>query len=171
MAASQPENYEAASEHLRAYVVGHIAVHGSLPPDIDDVYDKMVLFGDNEWVPPVSEKADTPQATQVASGALYHPTVWETPAELATAPVHPRVCGEQLQTASDRTVAGEQGSGHGRFIPAFAGNSHALNERRTAEAVHPRVCREQTRCYVTDSRHLLQAQNSYRHSVHRRWSR
>ncbi len=93
--ASQPENYAAASEHLRAYVVGHIAVHGSLPPDIDDVYDKMVLFGDNEWVPPVSEKADTPQATQVASGALYHPTVWETPAELATAPVHPRVCGEQ----------------------------------------------------------------------------
>ena len=30
-------------------------------------YDKMVLFGDNEWVPPVSEKADPPQALQVAS--------------------------------------------------------------------------------------------------------
>ena len=81
--ASQPENYAAASEHLRAYVVGHIAVHGSLPPDIDDVYDKMVLFGDNEWVPPVSEKADPPQALQVASGARYHLTVWDTPAELA----------------------------------------------------------------------------------------
>ena len=81
--ASQPENYESASGHLRTYVLGHIAVHGSLPPDIDDVYDKMVLFGDNEWVPPVSEKADPPQAMQVASGALYHPTVWDTPAELA----------------------------------------------------------------------------------------
>ena len=81
--ASRPENYAAASEHLRTYVVGHIAVHGSLPPDIDDVYDKMVLFGDNEWVPPVSEKADPQQAMQVASGARYHPTVWDTPAELA----------------------------------------------------------------------------------------
>ena len=81
--ASQPENYEAASEHLRTYVVGHIAVHGTLPPNIDDVHDKMVLFGDNEWVPSAAEKMDPPQAMQVASGARYHPTVWDTPAELA----------------------------------------------------------------------------------------
>ena len=63
-----------------------------------------------------------------------------------------------------------------RFIPACAGNRSETNCRTLALAVHPRVCGEQTRCYVTrcyvtDSRHLLQAQNSYRHSVHRRWSR
>ena len=49
--ASQSEDYAAATEHLRKYVDGHIAVHGGLPLDIDDVYDKMVLFGDNEWMP------------------------------------------------------------------------------------------------------------------------
>ena len=44
----------------------------------------MVLFGDNEWVPPAVGKPDSPQTTQLASGAHYHPTVWNTPADLAT---------------------------------------------------------------------------------------
>ena len=74
--ASQAEDYAAAAEHLRRYVTGHLAAHGSLPPDIDDVYDKMVLFGDNEWMPPTAETPD-PQ------GARLHPTVWSTPADLA----------------------------------------------------------------------------------------
>ena len=43
----------------------------------------MVLFGDNEWVPPDIGKPDSPQTTQLASGARYHPTVWNTPADLA----------------------------------------------------------------------------------------
>ena len=34
--ASQSEDYAAATEHLRKYVDGHIAVHGGLPLDIDD---------------------------------------------------------------------------------------------------------------------------------------
>ena len=82
--ASQSEAYAPAVEHLRQYVVGHIGVHGKLPSDIDDVYDKMVLFDDNEWVPTVPEKAASPEAMQVVSGARYHPTVWNTPADLTT---------------------------------------------------------------------------------------
>ena len=59
--ASQSEDYAAATEHLRKYVDGHIAVHGGLPLDIDDVYDKMVLFGDNEWMPASAQKAGSAQ--------------------------------------------------------------------------------------------------------------
>lgn len=51
-------------------------MHGLLPYDIDDVYDKMVLFGDNEWVPTTAE-------TPAPQGARLHPTVWSTPADLA----------------------------------------------------------------------------------------
>ena len=54
--ASQSEDYAPAAGHLRSYVVGHIGVDGSLPSDLDDVYDKMVLFGDNEWVPPTMRR-------------------------------------------------------------------------------------------------------------------
>ncbi len=106
--ASQPEDYPAASEHLRTYVVGHIAVHGSLPPDIDDVCDKMVLFGDNEWVPPVSEKPGPPQAMQVASGALYHPTVWDTPAELAAYDAALRASTQQIEAPFGGAVLQDQ---------------------------------------------------------------
>ena len=37
--ASQSEDYAAATEHLRKYVDGHIAMHGDMTLDIDDVYD------------------------------------------------------------------------------------------------------------------------------------
>ena len=82
--ASQSGDYVAASEHLRKYVVGYIAAHNSLPLDIDDVYDKMVLFGDNEWVPPTSGNPTSALKQKAASGVGYrHPTVWNTPADLA----------------------------------------------------------------------------------------
>ena len=47
------------------------------------MYDKMVLFGDNEWVPPAPSEAPSQQTTRVAGGVRYHPTVWATPADLA----------------------------------------------------------------------------------------
>ena len=61
----------------------HLAVHGVLPLDIDDAYDKMVLFGDNEWVPAIPETSAAPQLAETAKGARFHPTVWSTPADLA----------------------------------------------------------------------------------------
>ena len=106
--ASQPEKYPGAAEHLRTYVLGHIAVHGSLPPDIDDVYDKMVLFGDNEWVPEGPEKADPPQAMQVASGARYHPTVWDTPAELAAYDAALRASTQQIEASFGGVLSQDQ---------------------------------------------------------------
>ncbi len=81
--ASESEDYATAAGHLRHYVVGHLAVHDALPPDIDDVYDKMVLFGDNEWVPAAAEVTGSEPAPQMASRARYHPTVWQTRADLA----------------------------------------------------------------------------------------
>ena len=97
--ASQSEDYASAAEHLRKYVVGHIRTHGSLPSDIDDVYDKLVLFGDNEWVPPDIGKPDSPQATQLASGARYHPTVWNTPADLAVYDAALQASTQQIENA------------------------------------------------------------------------
>ena len=109
--ASQSEDYAPAAEQLRQYVVGHIGVHCKLPSDIDDVYDKMVLFGDNEWVPTVPGKAASPQALQVASGARYHPTVWNTPADLAPYDAALQASTQQIENsfggalAADATVA------------------------------------------------------------------
>ena len=72
-------------------------------------------------------------------------------------PVHPRVCGEQIvecgQLYADvgssprvrGTVSYSSGSlSHRRFIPACAGNSATLAIRHLEEAVHPRVCGEQS---------------------------
>ena len=100
--ASQSEDYAAAAEHLRKYVVGHIAVHGKLPADIDDVYDKMVLFGDNEWVPPIPETSAYQQPVLAASGARYHPTVWATPADLATYDAALQASTQQIENSFGR---------------------------------------------------------------------
>ena len=62
-----------AAEHLRKHVTGHLAVHGLLPPEIDDMYDKMVLFGDNEWVPPTPE---TPAPQSVVHRARLVSEPW-----------------------------------------------------------------------------------------------
>ena len=71
-------------------------------------------------------------------------------------PVHPRVCGEQLEKLSGRfTIAGSsprvRGTGHRkqqgkpfiRFIPACAGNRSDKASRSQSASVHPRVCGEQ----------------------------
>ena len=76
--------------------------------------------------------------------------------ERSSAPVHPRVCGEQSSRRASPSCAhgssprvrgtGEQGrldGGRGRFIPACAGNSHHRPRRVPWPAVHPRVCGEQ----------------------------
>ena len=90
--ASRSGDYAAALEHLKAYVNGHVTVHGQLPADIDEVYDNMVLFGDNSWTPGPPEETSTPQTILVADGPgpqqsqlrrRYHPTVWATPGNVA----------------------------------------------------------------------------------------
>ena len=97
--ASQSEDNELASAHLRKYVTGHIGIHGSLPSDIDDVYDKLVLFGDNEWAPEVPAKPAPPQTTLTANGNRYHPTVWDTPADLASYDASLLASTQQIENA------------------------------------------------------------------------
>ncbi|MCY4566291.1 MAG: hypothetical protein OXE40_17615 [Gammaproteobacteria bacterium] len=62
---------------------GHLAMHGKLLSDIDDVYDKLVLFGDNEWVQAAVNGTGSKPTLPAAGGDSYHPTAWHTPAELA----------------------------------------------------------------------------------------
>ena len=109
--ASQSEDYATATGHLRQYVTGHIGVHGKLPSDIDDVYDKLVLFGDNEWVPAVADRAVPEQTLQAASGASYHPTVWHTPADLAAYDAALQASAEQIENSFGGVLAdGQAGS-------------------------------------------------------------
>ena len=74
------------------------------------------------------------------------------------APVHPRVCGEQIGvlprfcrlSGSSPRVRGTaqrstQREHRGRFIPACAGNSGIRQAQRSGTPVHPRVCGEQIR--------------------------
>ena len=104
---SQSEDYATASGHLRQPVAGHIGVHGKLPSDIDDVYDKMVLFGDNEWVPAVADQAGPEQTLQAASGATYHPTVWHTPAALPAYDAALQASTQQIENSFGVELADE----------------------------------------------------------------
>ena len=75
--AATREDYTAGAEGLKQYVMGHIAVHGALPSDLEEVYDQLVLFGDATWTAPGAERR---QAVEVSPVAIsYAPTVWTTP--------------------------------------------------------------------------------------------
>ena len=51
--------------------------------------------------------------------------------------VHPRLRGELVVTLSQKLLPF-------RFIPAYAGNSSAREQKRTEDAVHPRLRGELT---------------------------
>ena len=70
-------------------------------------------------------------------------------------PVHPRVCGEHIESHTDGVCAGgssprvrgtlyDYALGYvcNRFIPACAGNTTMPMRQRPIETVHPRVCGE-----------------------------
>ena len=78
-----------------------------------------------------------------------------------TAPVHPRVCGEQsslycrqpFMTGSSPRVRGTDLTDNSfkqirRFIPACAGNRLSLATTKRIGAVHPRVCGEQVAAWA-----------------------
>ena len=130
--ASRSEDREAAAEYLKQYVNGHVAAHGALPPDIDDVYDKLVLFGDNQWKPSLpsagmatsQEDDSVPAATGPPSehGGIetiradlpqyltgyYHPTVWNTPARLAAYDDALRMSTQQIDFSFGGVLAQNQ---------------------------------------------------------------
>ena len=105
--ASQSEDYATAAGHLRQYVTGHLAVHGRLPLDIDDVYDKMVLFGDNEWMPSTASRTGSEPTLQAAAGTRYHPTVWHTPADLAAYDAALQASTQQIEYSFGGVLADE----------------------------------------------------------------
>ena len=79
-------------------------------------------------------------------------------------PVHPRVCGERLQSRTDiRWGAGssprmrgtlvqlQRIDGVNRFIPAYAGNARHDPARSRSAAVHPRVCGERCGGFIAET--------------------
>ena len=41
------DDFEAAAESLKTYVLGHIRKHGSYPEDLEIAYDHLALFGES----------------------------------------------------------------------------------------------------------------------------
>ena len=104
--ASQSDDHATAAKHLQRYVTGHIAKHGKLPSDIDDVYDKMVLFGDNEWVPAVASGADSKPTLQAVRSGRLHPTVWHTPTDLEAFDTALESSSQQIERSFGGVLAG-----------------------------------------------------------------
>ena len=75
--AAEREDYTAAAEGLRQYVQGHVAMHGVLPSDLDEVYDHLVLFGDTSWTAPGVERQQEVEVSPVS--IAYTPRVWSSP--------------------------------------------------------------------------------------------
>lgn len=48
-------NAPAAAESLKKYVLGHIGRHYEYPPDLGEVYDYLLTFGDHNWTAPAVE--------------------------------------------------------------------------------------------------------------------
>ncbi len=49
---STEANIPAAIESLKKYVQGYMKRHGRYPPDLYDIYDYLLLFGDSQWTAP-----------------------------------------------------------------------------------------------------------------------
>lgn len=75
--AARREDYAAAAEGLKQYVIDHAAVHGVLPSDLDEVYDHLVLFGDTSWTAPGVERQQQVRMSSVS--IAYTPQVWTSP--------------------------------------------------------------------------------------------
>ena len=75
--AATGNDFAAATQSLQRYVMEHIATHRTLPADMEDVYDQLVLFGDNTWTPPLGDMGDEFEAAPV--NVAYVPTLWDTP--------------------------------------------------------------------------------------------
>ena len=64
----QSEDYSTAAANLWLYIVGHLGVHGKLPSDLDDAYDKTVPFGDNESMPATADGTGSKTTLQASGG-------------------------------------------------------------------------------------------------------
>ncbi len=52
MLATRTGNSAAAAESLRKYLAGYVTRHRAYPPDLLQIYDYLLLFGDGKWVAP-----------------------------------------------------------------------------------------------------------------------
>ena len=74
--ATRADDFEAAAESLKMYVLGHIRKHGSYPEDLEVTYDHLALFGESEWTAPAPDSGETDPLVQKRA---YVAPVWRTP--------------------------------------------------------------------------------------------
>lgn len=74
--ATRADDFEAAAESLKTYVLGYIRKHGSYPEDLEVTYDHLSLFGDPEWTAPAP---DAGEADPLIQKRAYVAPVWRTP--------------------------------------------------------------------------------------------
>ena len=82
--AAGSDDYASAMDNLKQYVLGHIATHSTLPSDLEQVYDQLVLFGENAWTPygtgnryaMTGSREESPPTSPV-----YSPEIWDTPGD------------------------------------------------------------------------------------------
>ena len=74
--ATRADDFEAAAESLKTYVLGHIGKHGSYPADLEATYDHLALFGESEWTAPAPDSGETDPLVQKRA---YVAPVWRTP--------------------------------------------------------------------------------------------
>lgn len=79
--ATRTGNATAAAESLKKYVSGYVARHRNHPPDLAQIYDYLLMFGDGKWLAPevprqlLAEAPREPVATPAP--AVQHPSASE----------------------------------------------------------------------------------------------
>lgn len=66
--ATRTGNSTAASESLRKYVSAFVARQGRHPPDLAEIYDYLLMFGDSKWVAPEVPRQMVVEAREASSG-------------------------------------------------------------------------------------------------------
>ncbi len=99
--ATRESEFPAASEQLKQYVLSYVDKHSSYPENLEEVFDHLILFGDEKWIPPAFQPADR----RVTAGS-YRPTVWKTPGGGLNAAVLPRFVHES-EMAFDLDLEGQ----------------------------------------------------------------
>ncbi len=98
MLASRTGNAAAGVESLKRYVVAYTQKRGGYPPDLEQIYDYLLLFGDNTWTAPEPETSFI-KALQVVKAAqqpapppppqVAPPVQEDPPAKSVTSPSKP----------------------------------------------------------------------------------
>lgn len=87
------ETVPAAVESLKRYVRGHVDRYEEEPPDLDEMYDYLLVFGDSQWTAPRVDRSLIRAASTPSAPPLASPEIKEKPPVKAVVPVVPKKKG------------------------------------------------------------------------------